>query len=313
MPPEISHKLAPYALKILSFFRQNQDYHWNETSFKHLKFKNPLGIAGGVDKNAKNIKHWPKFGTGFLEIGTITLNPQKQNPGKVLLRKNKSLWNHLGFPNDGAEKIIKSLEHKPDIPLFVNIGKNRNTPNETAKSEYKKLAYKFLNFADAFVINVSSPNTKNLRNLLDPNHLKLILLEIKNVISSKNPKPIILVKLSPDMEDKELYSILDIDITDGWILTNTTLSNSPPFPAGFGGVSGQMLKSKSINMLKKTVTYLGDKKKDKLIISSGGVMSPEDVLERWKIGANLVQVYSGLVFYGLNFFKDTMDIYESQS
>ena len=312
MPPEISHKLAPYALKILSFFRKDQNYCWGDTRFRHLKFKNPLGIAGGLDKNAKNIKHWKKFGAGFLEIGTITLNSQKQNPGRVLLRKNKSLWNQLGFPNDGAEKVIKRLGYKLSIPLFINIGKNRNTPNETAKSEYSTLASLFLNHADAFVINVSSPNTKSLRSLSNPDKLSEILLEIKNVISKKDPSPIILVKLSPDLQDEELHSILDVEIADGWIVTNTTLNNKPPFPVGYGGVSGNMLKSKAKDILKQTVAYFEKNKRDKLIISSGGVMTPRDVLERLNLGANLVQVYSGLVFYGLNFFKDTKNLHKHQ-
>lgn len=312
MPPEISHKLAPYALKILSFFRQDKDYCWNETCFRHLKFKNPLGIAGGLDKNAKNIKHWQKFGAGFLEIGTITLNPQKQNPGKVIERNNNSLWNCLGFPNQGAEKILKRLKHKPNIPLFINIGKNRDTPNEEAKWEYKKLASLFLDHADAFVINVSSPNTKNLRSLSSPNKLNGILSKIKDVISKKDPSPIILVKLSPDLQDEELRSILDVEIADGWIVTNTTLNNKPPFPVGYGGVSGSMLKTKAEDILKKTVAYLEKNKRDKLVISSGGVMNPEDVLERLNLGANLVQVYSGLVFYGLNFFKDTKNLHHKK-
>lgn len=312
MPPEISHKLAPYALKTLSFFRRNQDYTWSKTSFKHLKFKNPLGIAGGLDKNAKNIKHWPKFGAGFLEVGTVTLKPQTQNPGKVIKRNEDNLWNYLGFPNQGAEKIIKRLKYKPNIPLFINIGKNRDTPNEESKLEYKKLASLFLDHADAFVINISSPNTKNLRNLSNPDKLNEILLEIKNIISKKDPSPIILVKLSPDLQNKELYSILDNDISDGWIVTNTTLNNKPPFPAGYGGVSGNMLKEKSKDMLKKTVAYFEKNKKDKLVISSGGVMTPEDVLERLDLGANLVQVYTGLVFYGLKFFEDTKNLHHKK-
>ncbi len=303
-PPEISHKLAPYALKILSMFEREQDYIWNEISFKHLKFKNPLGISGGLDKNAKNMKEWVKFGAGFLEIGTVTLLKQRQNPGKVLIRHKKNLWNHLGFPNDGACKIVKRLEHKPNVPLFVNIGKGRDTSNETAAEEYALLAKKFLNFADGFVINVSSPNTKNLRKLLSPTNLNLILTKVNKVIERASPKPILLVKLSPDLNDQQLYGILDTTEpnVDGWVLTNTMLSKASPFPTGYGGVSGGSLKPYSIDILKKTCTHI---KSNKLIISSGGVMSPEDVFQRIELGANLVQVYSGIVFYGPQFFKNT--------
>ena len=292
---------------------------WGEILFKQLWFRNPLGIAGGLDKNAKNMKDWAKLGIGFLEIGTVTLTAQDKNLGKSLLRdtKAKSLWNNLGFPNDGSDRILNRLKkYNPEVPLFVNIGKNRNTPNEKAHEEYFLLTKKFLNFADGFSINISSPNTKGLRELFDRDFLIPILKNVNHVLNQKIPKPLLLIKLSPDLDDGSLENVIKVCLdqqVDGFILTNTTLSKIHPFPKGYGGVSGKMLQNISLRMLKKTIKILGETKNQKLIISVGGVLSPSDVLDRLNLGANLVQTYTGFVFYGLDFLEDTMNLYQRQN
>jgi dihydroorotate dehydrogenase len=202
----------------------------------------------------------------------------------------------------------------------VNIGKNRETPMERACDDYVKLVRQFADVADAFVINISSPNTPNLRSLLSPDKLPdflSVIIEENMDASVGKPVPVLL-KLSPDMSIDELKKILDISLEnkiDGWILTNTTLQREPGmnFP-NTGGISGLPLKKKSKEMLQEAVRHLGNDRKDKLIVSVGGVMDSEDVFERLEIGANLIQVYSSLVFEGPFFFKkvfeDSMNYYK---
>lgn len=312
LPPQWAHDLSPLALKIYSAIHGQNIPAWKSFDWKGLHFKNPMGIAGGVDKNATQLESWWSLGCGFVEVGTITPQPQLPNPGKIVDRSLnlKAMWNKMGFPSDGAEEVFYNLmAHAPDFktPVFINIGKNRTTPNEKAVEDYLSLIETFHPLADAFVVNISSPNTKGLRELQKKENLESLLTPLLQKSSKLSRKPV-LVKLSPDMGDEGLAEAIDncADIgVDGFVLTNTTLNRPPDcqFPSE-GGLSGAPLKELSTHALKIAVERLGTKKKNFLIVSVGGISKPEDVFERLQLGADLVQIYSALVFHGPHFFLD---------
>ena len=319
LPPKLAHDLSPLAVELYSLFQKNKTPLtplWQPFSWKNIHFKNRLGLAGGVDKNAEHLAAWQNVGCGFIEVGTITPLPQSPNPGKIIDRstKEEALWNKMGFPSAGADEVfynISAQDPKPSVPLFINIGKNRNTTNETAHHDYNILIEKFYDCADAFVVNISSPNTKGLRDLANKESLEAF---IKPIMQQKatldkiraSEKPI-LIKLSPDLQSDELKRIMDISIQnhiDGFVLTNTTLSrNTLKKFSTEGGVSGKPAAELSILSLKTAIEHLGSEKSKKMLISVGGVMTAEDVFERIALGADLVEVYTALVFSGLNFFR----------
>jgi dihydroorotate dehydrogenase len=256
------------------------------------------------------IKNWQILGAGFLEIGTVTPQPQKQVSGGGVLRdvKNQALWNRLGFPSDGALKVLKRIKKNANIniPLFLNIGKNREVPLEESYKDYLYLLNLFRDNADAFVINISSPNTKGLRDLQSKKNLEQLLKPL-NLSLHKTP---VFLKLSPDLNDQELEDILEVGTENGiqgWILTNSTSHREAflNFPLE-GGVSGRPLQDLSKALLKKTIQRLGPRKKNNLVISVGGIQSSHDVLERLEMGADLIEVYSALIFSGPLFFRNVL-------
>lgn len=320
LPPGLAHELSHLYLKLLSKIsspnslkrKNNNEFGWKPITWRNLNFANPLGTSGGIDKNAELIRAFWSLGAGFVEVGTVTPQPQAANAGTILLRdsQNLALWNKMGFPNLGLASIKKELSKftKPHFtPIFVNIGKNRTTSNENAVNDYLQCIRELKSYADAFVVNISSPNTSGLRELLEPNKLQSLL---KPLIAECDEKIPLLLKLSPDMSDVEINNVLQVTLLlklDGWIITNTTLARDPSlnFPAE-GGVSGKPLASRSKEILRLVSQYLkmnGDPNSKRLVISAGGVLTPQDVFERLQIGADLVQVYSALVFEGPHFFK----------
>jgi len=314
IPSQLGHILSPFFLKAYGRIKRYQTLTWKPFTWKNLEFTNPLGLAGGFDKNAEMIESFWTLGASFVEIGTVTPLPQKQNSGPVIGRSlpHQALWNQLGFPSKGVEYVTKKLARfrQPHFtPIFINIGKNRHTDLTLASQDYISLIQKLSKYADAFVINISSPNTPQLRDLLEPKSLKQFLDPIIGVNKNLLHKPLLL-KISPDVDDATLLSILDVSADcgiDGWILTNTTVQRTEgmKFPAT-GGVSGKPLREKSKHFLKLTVAHLQKTQKNRgdfLIISVGGIMTPQDVQERLELGADLVQVYSSLVFDGPFFFQ----------
>ncbi len=310
LPAQLAHDMAPRSLRALSAFKSPESFTWRSNHWKGLHFKNPLGVAGGVDKTGQLVDVWQKWGAGFTEVGTITPKPQKANPGTVVMRDwdKKLLWNRLGFPSPGFNTVLESLkqfQRTPSFPVFVNIGKNRETPLEKAFEDYGLLAKEFKDLADVFVINVSSPNTQGLRQLQQSEYLRDI---IKAVRSNADKTPCLL-KLSPDLEQGDLERVLtaakDSKI-DGFILTNTTLQrpDGSHFPSD-GGLSGQYLSQISKKFLRQALSILGSEKDQFLIVSAGGILNSDDVKERLDLGAQLLQVYSALVFSGPQFFKRT--------
>ena len=311
LPSQWTHALTPLTIKALSRFYSSTPLTWRPFQWKNLHFPNPLGPAGGIDKNAVNGAHWQNLGAGFCEVGTVTPLPQKANPGKNLDRslKYQSLWNYLGFPNKGldfVEKRLAAQQKKTKIPLFVNLGKNRDTPLPLAQKDYVEGIQTLHPFASAFVINISSPNTKNLRELFADRFLFPFLQTLKETTDQVSPGKPLILKLSPDLEDSQFLPVIDCSLKagmDGWCLCNTTVQRPVQslFPER-GGISGKLLAKRSLSLLKNLKQHLGTSS-DKLIISCGGVLTPEDVLERLSEGANLVQVYSALVFNGPLFFR----------
>lgn len=311
LPPAWSHHLSPLALKIYSKIQANREpFKWQSFQWKGISFPNPVGTAGGVDKNILNVRDWWALGAGFCEVGTITPKPQNQNFGKILDRdiKEKSLWNSLGFPNKGlpfAIKQLKALPLKRPAPIFTNIGKNRDTPFDRAFKDYQTCIKALSPYTDAFIINISSPNTKGLREFFDRKTLPSFLNSLQSVNNTKKP---LILKLSPDLTDSDFLTVIEQSMTiDGWCICNSTTfrSSEQSYPS-HGGVSGEPLKTKSLHLLNLLTAYLKERKEEKkLIISTGGVLAPEEVLERLALGAHLVQVYSALIFTGPDFFKET--------
>ena len=211
LPPTWSHHLTPWALKIYSTIHSSyKPYSWKPFRWRNLYFPNPLGIAGGVDKNSVNVKDWWALGAGFCEVGTVTPKPQNQNTGKVLARniRAESLWNCLGFPNKGLEFTISQLKQLPPqekrpVPVFANIGKNRDTVLERAYEDYQTCIKALSPYVEAFIVNISSPNTKNLRELFKQENLISFLRSLKTA-SSSSERPLIL-KISPDLTDEDFF------------------------------------------------------------------------------------------------------------
>lgn len=307
-------------MPLYSLLRGQKTPHWKSFNWRGLHFPNPIGIAGGVDKNAEHLKEWWSLGCGFVEVGTITPRPQGPNPGKIMDRdlKLKALWNKMGFPSEGANDTFYNLaSYAPyyRTPIFVNIGKNRYTPNNQAVQDYLSLIDQFRPFADAYVVNISSPNTQGLRELQKKENLSQLIGPLIDRVSHFDPTPI-LVKLSPDMGEEALAETISFCAqlgVSGFVLTNTTLSRPEGchFPSE-GGLSGAPLKNLSQRALQIAVETLGNRRKDVLLVSVGGILTPEDVFERLQMGADLVQIYSALIFHGPDFFLEAARRYDDQ-
>lgn len=268
-----------------------------------LTFPNPVGLAAGFDKDAKLYKELSNFGFGFIEIGTLTPKPQPGNPKKRLFRlpEDGGLINRMGFNNEGVEAAIERLKRNKGILIGGNIGKNKLTPNEEAVSDYVQCFEALFPHVDYFVVNVSSPNTPNLRALQDKEPLTHLLQTLKDLNHSKSkPKPILL-KIAPDLTEEQLVDIIDIITSvkiDGLIATNTTLSREglqSENKSEMGGLSGKPVTKKSTEVIR----FLHEKSKNAFpIIGVGGIHSPEDAIEKLEAGASLVQLYTGFVYEG---------------
>lgn len=319
LPAGMAHRLSPLALQVYSRFKPLQTLTWSPFSWRDLEFNNRLGLAGGADKDAATVQAWWSFGPGFIEIGTVTPQPQPGNSGKLIDRdvKNSAVWNRLGFPSRGVEYVaqrLKQLYQPRFTPIFANVGKNAKVPLERAHEDYLACMRKLRGLVDAFIINISSPNTEGLRDLLKPENLRPFLSSIINEnLQYKRGEwtTPLLLKISPDMSEDDLAEIIDISHSlglDGWILTNSSLDlrEGLHFPKE-GGVSGRPLAATSKRFLAQTLAHLGSRREDRLVVSVGGVMSAEQVFERLEMGADLVQVYSALVMHGPGFFRDVAE------
>ena len=302
MEPETAHNRAISLLKAyckLPFHKEilkliSGEYR-EEIELMGLKFKNPIGLAAGFDKNGEVYDILSEFGFGFIEIGTITLSPQKGNPKPRLFRypKELAIVNRMGFNNIGAEATAKNLmkKRKIKIPLGINIGKNTDCPIEKAYENYAT-AYKILNsYGDFFVINISCPNIKDLCKLHNPLHLREIIEAILK-INSKKP---LFLKIMPNINALELKNCIDIclEYKIGIIAANTLPSEILSY-AEIGGISGRPLKNYSENILKS----IREISKKIPVISSGGIFSVSEAKERMSLGANLTEIYTSIIYNG---------------
>lgn len=324
MSAETAHHFALDSLKLfckIPFFKSILKSLYvvrKEYEFLGIRFKNRVGLAAGFDKNAKYLEELSALGFGFVEIGTVTPKPQAGNDKPRLFRliEDESIINRMGFNNDGLEVIVKRLQSRPkDLIVGGNIGKNKITPNEEAVNDYKICFDKLYDVVDYFVVNVSSPNTPNLRELQDKKPLGEILkalMEMRSTFISKGKicKPILL-KIAPDLGNEQLDDVVDIvneTGIDGIVATNTTISRSGLLTSkekvesmGAGGLSGKILSDRATEV----VAYVHQKSFGKIpIIGVGGIHSPETAKEKIKAGAGLVQVYSGFIYGGPQMIKN---------
>ena len=345
LDPETAHRLTLQAIRIAGDFPLSR---WFLTQLykapSHpvhafgLTFKNPIGLAAGYDKDALAIRGLSTLGFGHLEVGTVTPKPQPGNPSPRVFRlpEEEAVINRMGFPSRGSEYVQKRLNpslrgsileklfprsrkntrkmiDKGDVILGINLGKNKDTPNENAVLDYLELLQCFAPYADYLAINISSPNTVGLRQLQGNTALKALLTQLhtqrqfeEKALNKRLP---LLVKLAPDLSERELEEAVDVILEaqmDGIIVTNTTLAREglqSAYRDETGGLSGRPLRLRSESILCQVVKRVNERFP---IVSVGGIMSPEDAKRRLELGATLIQVYTGLVYTGPGLIKKIM-------
>ena len=286
-----------------------------ERTFMGLKFKNPIGLAAGFDKDGRYFSTMSALGFGFIEVGTVTPKPQVGNERPRLFRLplSQALINRMGFNNLGVDELVKNLQKKrpPDLVIGGNIGKNKITANAEAEQDYAFCFERLYPYVDYFVVNVSSPNTPNLRALQEKEPLTRLLNTLQELNQNKpSPKPILL-KIAPDLTNEQLDDILEIVRNTniaGVIATNTTIrrdglveNQAVTDKIGRGGLSGRPLEARATEVIR----YLSQKTNGELfIIGVGGVDSPGTAIRKLEAGASLVQVYTGLVYEGPSLIKE---------
>ena len=273
-----------------------------------LRFPNAVGLAAGLDKDAEAVPAWAAMGFGFVEVGTLTPRPQPGNPRPRLfrLRQDQGLINRMGFNNHGVEAAARRLAHRtPGVIVGGNIGKNKDTSNEDAAQDYVACMRVLHPVVDYFTVNISSPNTPGLRALQALEPLQALLHEVIAERDRLEPRRPVWVKIAPDMTDEELATTAQAIVAsgaDGIVATNTTLSRQNlRMPAeeveaiGAGGVSGLPVKERATQAIRVLRAAVGP---DFPLIAVGGVFTAADAAEKRQAGANLVQVYTGLVYNG---------------
>lgn len=306
--PEKAHHLTFSMLKNFGFLAKYflekpiEDKRLEREVFG-LKFKNPVGLAAGLDKDAIAFMELSELGFGFIEIGTLTPKPQPGNDKKRLFRliEDSGIINRMGFNNGGVDAAVERLKKNKNVLIGGNIGKNKATPNEEAVNDYKICFEKLFDYVDYFVVNVSSPNTPNLRELQDKEPLTKLLGELQEMNEEKAKQKPILLKIAPDLTDEQLLDIIEIvkeTKIAGVIATNTTLSREGLKSENKkepGGLSGKPLTKRSTEVIR----FLSEKSgKAFPIIGVGGIHTAEDALEKLEAGASLVQLYTGFIYEG---------------
>lgn len=281
-----------------------------------LKFTNPVGLAAGYDKDGLAWRGLTALGFGHIEVGTVTPRPQVGNPKPRVFRipEEEAVINRMGFPGRGADFVARQMSvSRPPSPVIlgVNIGKNKDTPNEEAADDYLYLLEKFSPLADYLTVNVSSPNTVGLRRLQARDHLEDLLGKLASArLQSPLSRPI-LVKLAPDLTDAELDDALAAIMNtkmDGVIATNTTVGREKlrsSLGQETGGLSGSPLKSTSLEIVQKIYQRTSG---ELPIVGVGGIMNPEDAKAMLDAGATLIQLYTGLVYFGPGLVKDIVQV-----
>jgi dihydroorotate dehydrogenase len=298
----------PFVTTIIKKLYQVEDASLERELFG-LKFKNPIGLAAGFDKDAKLYNELSNLGFGFIEIGTLTPKAQPGNPKKRLfrLKEDSAIINRMGFNNGGVEEAVLRLKKNKGVLIGGNIGKNKVTPNENAVDDYKICFNALFDYVDYFVVNVSSPNTPNLRALQDKEPLTNLLKDLQIENSNRNKKKPILLKIAPDLTNEQLLDIIDIvseTKIDGIIATNTTISRdglTSEDKNEVGGLSGKPLTRRSTEVIR----FLAEKSNKAFpIIGVGGIHTVEDAFEKLEAGADLIQLYTGFIYEGPKLIKD---------
>ncbi|MDB4097047.1 quinone-dependent dihydroorotate dehydrogenase [Methylophilaceae bacterium] len=309
--PELAHHISMKGLKLACFFGliRGKNISSKPIMIMGLKFPNRIGLAAGLDKNAEYITSLSKLGFGFIEVGTVTPRSQPGNsrPRSFRLIKEEGIINRFGFNNVGIDKFIENIK-KANFKgvLGINIGKNFDTPIDRAVDDYLICFRKAYRYAGYIAINISSPNTKNLRHLQNDKYLEILLKSLKNeqkILYKKFKKLVpFVVKVSPDNSSKQLNSIAKLLLkykVNGVIATNTTIDRKGILNSKYsmeeGGLSGAPLNKKSTNVIKHLNKCLEGKIP---IIGVGGIITADDGIEKIKNGASLIQIYSGLIFRG---------------
>ncbi|MCB1691749.1 MAG: quinone-dependent dihydroorotate dehydrogenase [Pseudomonadales bacterium] len=313
LPTEASHHLS---LQSIALMRQlnltsliARDVPDNPVEVMGIRFPNPVGLAAGLDKNAVCIDGLAALGFGFIEVGTVTPRPQPGNPKPRLFRLpgKGALINRMGFNNEGVDALVKRVRRSNFRGVLgVNIGKNADTPVENALSDYATCMRRVYKIASYIVVNISSPNTPGLRSLQHEDELKVLLAGLwkeHEALKIQYGKHVpLVVKIAPDMDDDEVIDIaacLKQMAVDGVIVSNTTVSRSAVYGEKYsdetGGLSGAPLKNQSNHVLRLMAEEVGD---DMAIIGVGGIMSGQDAVEKMRLGADLVQLYTGFIYSG---------------
>ncbi|WP_199611583.1 quinone-dependent dihydroorotate dehydrogenase [Flocculibacter collagenilyticus] len=283
-----------------------------------IEFKNPVGLAAGLDKNAECIDAFSAMGFGFIEVGTVTPKPQDGNPKPRMFRlpEANAIINRMGFNNHGVDALVSNVKQaKYNGVLGINIGKNKDTPNEKGKDDYITCMRKVFTYADYITVNISSPNTPGLRDLQYGEALDELLSSLKNeqldLINHHNKQVPLFVKIAPDLDDiqvEQVTSSLIENNIDGVIATNTTLDRSDvqhlQYANEAGGLSGAPVKEKSTNVIQK-INQLSNGSLP--IIGVGGIDSDHAAQEKIAAGASLVQVYTGFIYKGPNLIKQIVN------
>jgi len=322
LDPEVAHNLAIATCRRISKSSALQaiaksSFNYSDSRLSqtlwNLKFENPVGLAAGFDKNAEAIGAWSNLGFGFAEVGTITAQGQSGNPQPRLFRlpSDLAVLNRMGFNNQGAKAIADHLQsylqkYKLKVPLGINLGKSKVTELAEAKFDYAESLQLLYQFGDYFVVNVSSPNTPNLRDLQATAQLSAILAELSPINTQNKP---ILVKIAPDLNNADIVEVVKVCQeygVAGLIATNTTISRQNlvtthlsitgnPVDSELGGISGQPVRDRSLAV----INLIWETTQGKLpIVGVGGIFTAEDAWQKIIAGASIVQVYTGLIYEG---------------
>ncbi len=318
-PPEISSKLSLKSLEILYRIGMHGALSTNQKGIESIQkmgltFPNKIGIAGGLDKNAEYFHILNALGFGFVEVGTFTLKPQEGNPKPRVHRytKEENIVNSLGFNNVGVYEGIKNIEkNKPSFKgiLGISIGKSKETKIENAFKDYLHLIDYVYQHADYIAVNISSPNTENLRNLSLSDYFSSLIEKIMSkreqlAKGADTRKPIVL-KISPDESEENFEKILVKSMetnVDGLIINNSSINHSKGVK---GGISGNYIRNLSEKNLNFARGICGE---NLTLISSGGLMTKKDIENRFKLSADLIQLYTGFIFRGTDLLKESLEI-----
>ena len=306
-PPETAHHLALLSLKILNklrilklFFPTNKDFD-NPKEYFNLKFRNMLGVAAGLDKNGDYVDELESLGFGFIELGTVTPKPQggNQKPRVFRYLNQQAVINRLGFNNKGVNYLVSQIKNKKyDAVIGVNVGANKESINDQKIEDYAYCFKKVYKYCDYVTVNISSPNTPKLRKLHNPDELEKIFKRINEIKSTNQIDIPVFLKISPDEGEETILKIVNIYKTlkiNGLIVSNTSIDKDILEDCSHeGGISGKPLFEKSNQLLKRIHEF----DKDIFLVGVGGVFSKEDYDNKIKLGASLVQIYTGFIFEG---------------